>query len=154
MKTESLERLMAKYREGTLSDEERDELNRLTHRDTVMAAASQRARGIQHRTRLGIGFAVMVLVAGGAVWTLMPRTDTTPQMAEVVTPMEVTLPEPVVEQQAVPEVQPQRPRVQKRSARLQNVAPRHAEVDEPVVVCNNQCEADSVISDIWKFLTV
>ena len=48
MKTESLERLMDKYREGTLSDEERDELNRLTHRDAVMAAASQRARGIQH----------------------------------------------------------------------------------------------------------
>lgn len=145
---------MDKYREGTLSDEERDELNRLTHRDAVMAAASQRARGIQHRTRLGIGFAVMVLVAGGAVWTLMPRTGKAPQMAEVVAPVEVVHPEPVVEQQAMPEVQPQRPHVQKRSVRPRDVAPRHAEVDEPVVVCNNQCEADSVISDIWKFLTV
>ncbi|MBO7101643.1 MAG: hypothetical protein J6V98_06430 [Bacteroidales bacterium] len=154
MKTESLERLMDKYREGTLSDEERDELNRLTHRDTVMAAASQRARGIQHRTRLGIGFTVLVLVAGGAVWTLMPRTDKAPQMAEVVTPMEVTVPEPVVEQQAVPEVQPQRQHVQKKSARPLTAAPQRADEDEPVVICNNQCEADSVISDIWKFLTV
>ena len=24
---------------------------------------------------------------------------------------------------------------------------------DPVVMCNSQCDADSVISDIWKFLT-
>ena len=24
---------------------------------------------------------------------------------------------------------------------------------DPVVVCNNHCDADSVISDIWKFLS-
>ena len=28
------------------------------------------------------------------------------------------------------------------------------EVKEPVVICNNQCDADSVINDIWKFLSV
>lgn len=31
--------------------------------------------------------------------------------------------------------------------------PAEAGDSEPIVVCNNQCDADSVISDIWKFLS-
>ena len=40
MKQNSLQYLLDKYREGTLTDEERTELNRLAHRDEVMSSSS------------------------------------------------------------------------------------------------------------------
>lgn len=151
-----MERLLEKYREGTLSDEERNELNQLTNRDEVMEAASQRARGIQNRTRFSIGLAALVLVAGGAVWSLQPTSNKAPMLAETVVPE--TPPEPeTVEEEAVPMTVPQRPHTEnavKSAPKAVATAPKPAAMDEPVVICNNQCEADSVISDIWKFLTV
>ena len=63
MKTESQEQLLERYREGTLSDGDLAELNRLSHRDEVMAAAGQRAASIvRRRTQLGVGLAVAVLL--------------------------------------------------------------------------------------------
>ena len=40
MKNDSIQYLLEKYREGTLNDEERVELERLTHKDEVFAAGS------------------------------------------------------------------------------------------------------------------
>ena len=173
MKTDSIQHLLEKYREGTLNDEEREELNILTHRDEVMSSARHRASVIQRRTRMGIGFAVTLLVAGGALmWSLAPQHSEGPLMAEAVVPEEVTLPEPepIIETVA-PVEQPAAP------VRTHQSHPRHTKTvvaqatpnaalttsnpqiitpnsEDPVVMCNNQCEADSVINDIWKFLTV
>ena len=145
MKTESQEQLLERYREGTLSDGDLAELNRLSHRDEVMAAAGQRAASIvRRRTQLGVrdgdngewrervdDHIVDIEVVGA------PETygkETTVAVEEAV------LPEPPAPITHVATVRPHKARKQ---------------VDEePVVMCNNQCEADSVISDIWKFLTV
>ena len=35
----------------------------------------------------------------------------------------------------------------------QKQQPKAVQAGEPVVTCNSQCDADSVINDIWKFLT-
>ena len=154
MKTDSIQYLLEKYREGTLSEGEREELNRLTHRDEVMAAASERAHGIVFRRRIGIGLATLVLVVGGAItWSQIPRTVEAPLVAETTVPETISLPEPTVEQaisidQAPPIVHTH----QTKPKRIQATAT--TPIEEPVVICNNQCEADSVISDIWKFLTV
>ncbi len=156
MKTDSIQQLLEKYREGTLSNEEREELNRLTHRDEVMASAGHKAGVIRRRTRMGIGFGVILLVVGGAfMWTSSPQPTEAPLVAEAAVPEEVTLPEPVVEQSA-PAEQPVTPVLPRKSQshRPETVAPQAVPAsEEPVVMCNNQCEADSVISDIWKFLT-
>ena len=152
MKTESQKQLLERYREGTLSDGDLAELNQLSHRDEVMAAAGQRAASIvRRRTQLGIGLAVTVLLVGGAVvWSMLPRTQETPLLAGAVIPEAVQETTVAVEEAVLPE--PPAP-----VAHVATVRPHKArkQVDEePVVMCNNQCEADSVISDIWKFLTV
>ena len=156
---------MEKYREGTLSDAERDELNGLAHRDEVMAAAGERAHVILRRRRT-VAFTVAgLLVAGGAIWTLLPsERQQAPILAETTVPEVVErVPEPTVEQVA-PATMPTEEKVVAKVTRRSTVAPSQVkpvdavvkpeESDDPVVMCNNQCEADSVINDIWKFLTV
>ncbi len=156
---------MEKYREGTLSDAEREELNGLTHRDEVMAAAGERAHVILRRRRT-VAFTVAgLLVAGGAIWTLLPsERQQAPILAETTVPEVVErVPEPTVEQVA-PATMPTGEKVVAKVTRRSTVAPSQVkpvdavvkpeESDDPVVMCNNQCEADSVINDIWKFLTV
>ena len=163
MKTDSIQQLLERYREGTLSDSGLGELNRLTHRDEVMAAAERRAGGIVRRRR-AVAFTVAgLLVAAGAVWTLLPLGGgATPMVAEAITPEAIVPPAPVVETVA-PTVAPEAKKeasvahqaavasvTRAKTPRQEALAPD----EEPVVICNNQCEADSVINDIWKFLTV
>lgn len=152
MKTDSQQQLLEQYREGTLGESGLAELNRLSHRDEVMAAAGQRAAGIiRRRTRVGIGVAVATLLMGGAaVWALLPPSQETPMVAEAVVPEAVPESPVTVEDAVIPE--PKAPVTHVATARPRKVRKQAAE--EPVVMCNNQCEADSVISDIWKFLTV
>lgn len=163
MKQNSLQYLLEKYREGTLNDEERVELERLTHKDEVMAAASHRVRGIIRR-RVSLAVAT-VLVAGVGVVAVLPREVQGPLMAEA-----KEIPAPVVEMQH--EVSPSEKEVvsEEPTRESQRAVPMQArkadrpvstlhrqaksKVTDPVVVCNNQCEADSVISDIRKFLSV
>ena len=163
MKTDSIQQMLARYREGTLSDDELGELNRLTHRDEVMASAERRASGIVRRRRAIVFTVAGLLVAGGATWSLLPlHGQQAPMVAEAVTPEVISLPEPVVEEVApivVPEVQnvtTKCPTVTRatHTAAVNTVASHPTIDEEPVVICNNQCEADSVINDIWKFLTV
>ena len=163
MKTDSIQQLLERYREGTLSDSELGELNRLTHRDEVMAAAERRA-GVIVRRRRAVAFTVAgLLVAAGAVWTLLPLGGGgTPMVAEAITPEAIVPPTPVVENVAptvAPEVNNEVPTTHQTAEASVTRAktPRQevlAPAEEPVVICNNQCEADSVICDIWKFLTV
>ena len=160
MKTDSIQRLLERYREGTLSDSELAELNRLTHRDEVMADAEQRASGILRRRR-SVAFTMAgLLLAGVAVWTLLPRQEQS-LVAEATTPEAViAVTEPTVEQAAPVKPATVTPAPAKAPARKADIRPAtvvqpiETAAEEPVVVCNNQCEADSVISDIWKFLTV
>lgn len=157
MKQNSLQYLLEKYREGTLNDEERAELEHLTHKDEVLAAANRKVRGIIWR-RVSLTIATVMVVGAGVV-AVLPREAEAPLMAEA-----KEIPAPVVERQrdALPAVEeniaptvakeePQ-PAVVPQSRRVGRAA--KAKKVEPVVICNNQCEADSVLSDIRKFLSV
>jgi hypothetical protein len=162
MKQNSLQYLLDKFREGTLTDEERSELNRLTHRDEVMASAHSRARGILwRRASLAVG---ALAVIGAGVMAVMPRPTEEVMIAEVREVPAAVQVAPAVEQVLRP--------VEAREAASKPVAkakpepkavptPKPADVKpaaikktEPVVVCNNQCDADSVINDIKRFLSV
>ena len=158
MKNPEIEQLLMRYREGTLSDSELDELNRLSGRDTLMDSACRKADGIIRRRRATLFTAAGLIVAGAAAWTLLlnPLHSEPTLVAEAVVPEVVLpdIPEPVVEQPAVPVKAVERKPAAKPLPRHTTVLPAAATDDEPIVVCNNHCEADSVISDIWKFLTV
>ncbi len=157
-----MQRLMEKYREGLLSDAEMETLNALAHKDEVMNAASHRAAGIvRRRTALCGTVAMVCLMVGAGVWMTSTRQET-PLLAEAKAPE--VLVEPTVtplEESTVAE----NPRAEEKSRPVVTnpVAVKPAdieeslpveEVKEPVVICNNQCDADSVINDIWKFLSV
>ena len=198
MKQDSLQQLLAKYQEGTLSDEELERLNQLTHRDEVLSAAESRAHTIvRRRTRIA-GFAVAATaVLGAGIWMLTPKAEE-PMMAVVTedmsvikntpnqsdtpsTPDEVAVkpktyvvndnrdetsitvestPTPVnsirADNSSTIEKSHETP-IQKRVSEQQEEPTRErmlpAVETDPVVVCNNHCDADSVISDIWKFLS-
>lgn len=152
MKKDTIQSLLAKRQAGTLTEAEMEELNRLTHRDEVMAEADRRAGGIIRSHRAGlVAFAAVVVVTAGVLF-LQPRQEA-PLVAER-QPMAVqqpeVQPEAVVEREAVAEpVQMAAVKPVRRKAH----ASAPAKDDEPVVMCNSQCDADSVISDIWKFLS-
>ena len=157
MKNDSIQQMLERYREGTLSDSELAELNRLARRDEVMEAAGRRADGIIRRRR-SVAFTVAgLLVAGAAVWSLLPQGGT----AEPVLVAEATVKEEVpVESPTVLASPESHENPVSQSGSVSKATPARKvqrslpEDEAPVVVCNNQCEADSVISDIWKFLTV
>lgn len=162
MKNNDIQTLLERYREGTLSDSELDELNRLAGRDEVMASAGRQADSILRRRRTIVYTLAGLLVAGGFLWTLIPRQET-PLVAEATVPEAIV--EPIVEQVApaasttvapTPTHHVRHTPEPRTVAKAVHTAPTIVEMpaEEPVVICNNQCEADSVISDIWKFLTV
>ena len=157
-----MQRLMEKYREGLLSDAEMETLNALAHKDEVMDAASHRAAGIVRRRTALCGTVAMVCVMVGAgVWMMSPKQEA-PLLAEAKV-LEV-LAEPMVTPSAESSVAAN-PRVEEKNrpvattsrslkpADIEESLPVE-EVKDPVVICNNQCDADSVINDIWKFLSV
>ena len=66
----SIENLLRRRQEGTITDEELIELNLLTHRDQVIEAATQRAKVIRHRRYAGISGVASVLVVVGLFFTI------------------------------------------------------------------------------------
>lgn len=163
MKQNSLQYLLEKYREGTLNDEERVELERLTHKDEVISAANRRVTGIIWR-RVSLTIAA-VMVAGAGVVAVLPREAQGPLMADaqeiptsIVEAQRDASPavETVVPATVIEEPQHVAPLQTKHASRPATAIKRSVKVHEsdPVVICNNQCEADSVLSDIRKFLSV
>lgn len=71
----NLEDLLQRYSEGTLTSDERAELNRLTHRDTVVHAALQGAQQIRHRRQVRISAVASVLLVAGCVLFLRPNAS-------------------------------------------------------------------------------
>lgn len=161
MKHDSIQQLLAKRQAGTLTDSELQELNRLTHKDEVVAAAEQAAAGIVRRRRLITSAVALVAVAVGTVGIamLVPKNEVTLIAQQQPTP-QITVVEEIPQSIEAPvEAVAAKPAVAKKTTapvarQIENVAhPRVAKKADPTVMCNNQCEADSVISDIWKFLT-
>ena len=195
MKQDSLQQLLAKYQEGTLDEGELEQLNALTHRDEVMAAAVGRARTIvRRRTMRTVGLAVATAaVLGAGVWMLTPRHEepmiastnfessefgeqssessefgvrsselrlTQPDNSDIKTTDHESLMHSDNSELRTPnsELSPHPNNSALRTPHseldeLPEIRATETEQTEPVVVCNSQCDADSVISDIWKFLS-
>ncbi len=169
MKNDTLQQLLAKYQQGKISEGELERLNILTHKDEVLGAATNRAHTIiRRRTVRNVSLVCAALtLVGAGVWLLRPA-EKSPLIAEL-NPVESTAIEEVAvrEDVVVPLQKPASKKVSLPDEEwivAQNTAINKAETqeidiaeplnrDEPTVVCNNQCDADSVINDIWKFLT-
>ena len=74
MKQDSIQQLLAKRQAGTLTDSELEELNRLTHKDEVVAAANRRATGIIRR-RVSLTIAAVMVAGAGAFAVLLIRRN-------------------------------------------------------------------------------
>lgn len=161
MKQDSIQQLLAKRQAGTISDDELETLNRLTRRDEVIAAADRQASGIVRRRRIGLSaLALTIVAAGGAGLLFLQPTGETTTVAKQEPVAPTVVETPIVEEIALPPT-PATTVEEVAATHTNTTAPQpkkpttvatHATAN-PVVVCNNQCEADSVISDIWKFLT-
>lgn len=169
MNHDTLQQLLEKYHEGTLTDEEREQLNSLTHRDEVFASAVHQARTIVRTRiiRIAACIASLLVVGGAILWTQIPH-----QQAEMIARQEpiVITPQanpesPIVVEQ--PEEYLQHPtsnekrkttNVKRQTSNIKqqtsNVQRSTSNVFDQVVVCNNKCEADSVINEIRNFLSV
>lgn len=83
----NLENLLRRYAEGSLTPDENAELNRLTHRDVVVHAASQHAQQIRRRRRVRISTVASVLLVAGSVYFLRLNASTErsdmPMMAHI-----------------------------------------------------------------------
>ena len=169
MKNDTLQQLLAKYQQGTLSGEELEQLNILTHKDEVMGAAEGRARTIiRRRTWRNVGLVCAALAfVGAGVWALNPAQEA-PMVAELNSAEPQVVEDAILHedvsapvQQAVPKAirSPKASQTVAQNIAVQNMEPQVEDIamepsrEEPTVVCNNQCDADSVINDIWKFLT-
>lgn len=156
MKQETIKKLLAKREAGTLTNEELEMLNRLTRRDEVVAGAEKRAAVIVGRRRRAVAACVAVcvmVVAAGLLFT--QRHDTAPMVAQQETVVEIPEEESIMTPVEVAPQQTAAVDVDKTVAPTK-VDRKHTTkptTEDPVVMCNSQCDADSVISDIWKFLT-
>lgn len=156
MKQKTIEVLLAKREAGTLTDEELELLNRLTRRDEVVAGAERHAKAIVKRHRRALAACVAGVVIAGAVGVIFTqRGDTEPAMAKQAATVEAIKEETIMAPVEAGQLQTAAVSEDKvvatpKADRKQMAKPASK---DPVVMCNSQCDADSVISDIWKFLT-
>lgn len=176
----NLEYLLHRYAEGTITPDEQNELNQLTHRDSIIQTASHRADKVCRQRRLGISAVASLLIVAGAFHLLPSRQGITNGSAPIVAqadiptaqpaaidqqepasmPAEKTEAKPANRRQATPAVVKQQ---EPRTAEQKNIESPAIEVTNeitpeihhdvtPVVACNTQCSPEDVIDDIWKFL--
>lgn len=176
----NLEYLLRRYAEGTLTPDEQNELNQLTHRDSMIQTASQRADKVRRQRRLSISAVASLLIVAGAFYLLPSRQSVTnggapivaqadipaaqpaaiDQQEPVAMPAEKAEAKPTASRQAMPTVVKQQ---ESRTAEPKNVESPALEVTNeiapeihhdiaPEVACNTQCSPEDVIDDIWKFL--
>ena len=178
----NVESLLRRYQEGSLTPEELSELNQLTHRDKVFAAACQQAKAIHRRRYAAVSGVAAVLIVVGVIFFARPSVDNAlsemPMVAQTNVPkpteMEPNVPASSATPKATEVVSTPAPKVRHNdTAVLQSepklVSPVTIEqpasveavvesqepsvvVEDPIVACNTQCSPDSVINDIWKFL--
>ncbi len=145
--------LLRRHAAGALSDEEREELSRMCGRDEIFAAADLKVAAIRRRRHAGaLAMAAAAVAAIGAVAVMAPQRGGETLVAEQQQPL------PIAVETAVADVAPAASTAAEQQPRAAVAASKPAhkvrhKAEEPVVMCNNECEADSVINDIWKFLS-
>ncbi len=180
MDTNNLQDLLDRYRSGNITDDEMARLEELSGRDEVMAGATHRARTLRRRRLLGgiaaVGAIALVATVGLHQMRPTPTQDTKPVIAKVIAEPE-TVAEPEPESTPIPEAKPatapkadiksseptllaSKPTTAPAAINTATVIEPEPDIrvehpalpDEPTVLCNTQCDADSVINEIWKFL--
>lgn len=152
MKHNEIEDLLEKRRMGVLTDEELIYLNTLSRRDEVLTAAVGRADAIVRRRRNSVmAFIAIAAVAVGAMMLFAPQRDDIPQVAMQTAPMPMVEEPQQMSMESIVEPEPVQMAAVKSA--VHKASKPAVKSDEPVVMCNSQCDADSVISDIWKFLS-
>ena len=163
MKQNTLGDLLEKYAEGTITSDQLDLLNQLTHKDETLAAADRRVRQVRRqRLSWGLSAGALLLVATGLLLRPTSASMQAPaemvaaESTETIAPPESptlapTASAPAAEPVQIAKVQPRRVAAANTGSHMAKVeAPRG---EEQIVVCNNSCDADSVIDEIWKFLS-
>ena len=154
-----LESLLRRYAEGSITQEEMEQLDTLTHRKEVLAGAEERAKVLHRRwvarTSLVVSFALIVTVTALAVW--IPRQGVqvagTPMMAQL-TPSD-QLDAPVVVTKAQPEAShpqavvarktPAAPLEESRPA----VKPAPQQQESPVVAVTGEAELQEDVPMVY-----
>ncbi len=135
-----------------LTEEQKARL--LAGRDEAMAEVDRRVAGIRRARRRTVALTTTAVLALGAGTLLFVPKGQPTLVAEhrapaaIAAPADTAIAATTVETVQA-EVQPEKPAVERKARK----AVKTHRITEPVVMCNNQCDADSVISDIWKFLS-
>lgn len=176
----NLEYLLRRHAEGSLTPEEKTQLDMFTHHDDVMKAANQRAGQIRRQRGLGISAAASVLIVAGFFFLHNGTSETlsgSPVTAEAEIPTATAVQSekaPVQPLPAAAETAYSKTSIIRhdttsklRQARdtepIQAVEPSTTNLSEeiasdvhlapsPIVACNTECSPEDVIDDIWKFL--
>lgn len=175
-----LDLLLIKYRKGTISESEMEQLHRLTRRDEVMESASRCAAAMRRRRQVVLSVSAMALLLGGVGALLfsnhVPSVDNKPIFAVQsdsdsgdtnLVGSEVVNEIPVMESfEQTLSVENVAPSIEVASNTTRSVMSEPVgqvsresvavvtsrENTAPQVMCNVGCDADSVINDVWEFL--
>ena len=174
-----LEILLKKYADGTLSSDEKEELNLLTHRESIVTHASKHASAARRRRIGEMTLTASLVIATGLTFyrhfsssdsasapliaqqttTILPTTQETSEaisalpvedMPTTVTKRTVSAPHTLVKDHH----SPMPTNTQTAPVIVEEIVPSNTEAPNQVVACNTQCSPDSVINDIWRFLQV
>lgn len=176
MKNQEINSLLQKYSQGTIADSELAALQQATHLERVVASAVSESAVLRRaRLRRMSALSVALLLVGGGVALLRPQQGAVQTMPiaqvsaeSVIVPADTAmLP---IEQHAVQSAKhyvDQTPSVAdsarpKAPARkVETIIPMEempvtgvVDVSEMKVLCNIECDADSVLSEVFKFLQV
>ena len=176
----NIETLLRHREDGTITSEELEQLNLLTHRDTVLNNATMKAKRIRRKRNTCLTAAVAVVAVIGILTTtqqnLPYNTGDTPlvaqntikpnQQPDVITSVKQDLnvqsvaikqnKHTIKSDDSASETNQGMPQESEQPL-IESVVTTEATQPttfetEPVVACNTQCSPDSVINDIWKFL--
>lgn len=79
-----IETLLKHQQDGTLSPQELDELNQLTHKNAVFAAAERCATKIRRRRMTGVAAAVSIILVAGTLFISHPTPTSNPSQGTIV----------------------------------------------------------------------
>lgn len=147
-------------RVDSLSDEERAELERMTGKERVMHEADRRVAVIIGRRKRAFATVAMVVLAATSLLVLQPGgVNTTSEGEQVVAEAhEPAIVAPMDEPTFVVSDEPQgheyvaSKQVPSTRTRVETTE-KSVDWVVPEVKCNSVCDADSVISEIWQFLS-
>ena len=179
MNSKDIEKLLEKYSCGQITSEELRQLSQATHRDIVVKSSTEAASGMRKRRMRHFSYFLIVLVAIGGMAVLMRpyghessgedlyacQPELSDEGLSPETPATVDMESQTVEAAACQMLSATAKTIQKEPEKVLCNSDMPASSDtasamelptypETQVLCNLQCNADSVLSGIIRFLQV